>query len=85
MKHVRITPISLVLAGLLTWVLWEFWEGGYRWGEMLYVFLLFIILVGADQVARVIVRDMRRVWVIELVFLVAVVLVAWIVKLWFVD
>lgn len=85
MKHVRITPISLVLAGLLTWVLWEFWEGGYRWGEMLYVLLLFIILVGADQVARVIVRDMRRVWVIELVFLVAVVLVAWIVKLWFVD
>lgn len=85
MSKLRITPLSMVLAGLLTWILWEFWEGEFRWGQMLYVLLLFIILVGADQAARVIVRDMRRIWIIELVFLVAVAIVAWIVKLWLVD
>lgn len=85
MKQVRITPISLVMAGLLTWLLWEFWDGSYRWGQMLYILLLLIILVGADQVVRVLVRDIRRIWIIELVFLVAVVLVAWIVKLWLID
>ncbi|HZH54354.1 MAG TPA: hypothetical protein VFD72_01780 [Sphingobacteriaceae bacterium] len=85
MSKLRITPLSMVLAGLLTWILWEFWEGEFRWGQMLYVLLLFIILVGADQAARVIVRDMRRIWIMELVFLIAVAIVAWIVKLWLVD
>lgn len=85
MKQVRITPISLVMAGLLTWLLWEFWEDSYRWGQILYILLLLIILVAADQVVRVLVRDIRRIWIIELVFLVSVVLVAWIVRLWLID
>lgn len=84
MKNVRITPISLVLAGLLTWVLWELLKGPFRIG-LLYVSILFVILVAVDQAARVLIRDMRRVWLIEVVFLSAVILVAWIVKIWFFD
>lgn len=84
MKNVRITPISLMLAGLLTWLLWNIIDGSFLMSQLLYVLLLFVILVGADLSARVLIRDMKRIWIAELVFLTAVLIVAWIVRLWFV-
>lgn len=82
MKQVRITPISLIMAAMITWVLWEVIDGEFLTSQLVYLIPLFIILVAADQIARVAIKDLRRVWIIELVFAAAVFAVAWIVRIW---
>ena len=82
MKQVRITPISLIMAAMITWVLWEVIDGDFLTSQLVYLIPLFIILVAADQIARVAIKDLRRVWIIELVFAAAVFAVAWIVRIW---
>ncbi len=82
MKKLRITPLNLAMAGLLTWLLWQIWYEDFAWSKGFYVVLLLVILVSADQYFRVFFKNIQKVWLIEIVFLVLVFLVAWVLKWW---
>lgn len=80
MKNLRITPLNMVMAGLFTWLLWQINDGNFIWEETGWILLLFIILVAADQLFRVLIRDLRKIWLIEGGFMLLVAAVLWIVR-----
>lgn len=77
MRNLKITPLILAIGGLLAWFFWQVWFADFDWSKGFYVLLLFLILVAADQYCRVLYRDIRRLWLIEAVFLVIVFVIAW--------
>lgn len=78
----RITPINILIAAGVTWVLWNGWAEVQEQVDGLYFTLLLLLLLLADLAARIAVRDLKRIWILESVFVLAVVAVAWIVRLW---
>lgn len=80
MKTLRITPLNIVMAGLLTWMFWQLLVDAVLGFRMVWVTILLVILVAADQLFRILVRDLRRIWLIEVGFLLLVVSVYWIVR-----
>lgn len=82
MKNLRITPLNLAMAGLLTWLLWQIWLGDFAWSKGFYALLLLVILMSADQYFRIFFKNIQKVWLIEMVFLVLVFVVTWVLKGW---
>lgn len=80
MKKVKITPLVLAIALLLSWMLWQVWFAELSWSQGLFVLLLFVILVAADQYFRLLYRQIQKLWLIEGVFLVLVFVVAWLLN-----
>jgi len=80
MRKVKITPLVLAIAVLLSWLLWRVWFAELSWSTGLFVLLLFVILVAADQYFRLLYRQMQKLWLIEGVFLVLVFVIAWILN-----
>lgn len=80
MKKVKITPLVLAIAVLLSWMLWQVWFAELSWSQGLFVLLLFVILVAADQYFRLLYRQIQKLWLIEGVFLVLVFVVAWLLN-----
>ncbi|HLW49516.1 MAG TPA: hypothetical protein VKZ78_00970 [Sphingobacteriaceae bacterium] len=80
MKKVKITPLVLAIAVLLSWLLWQVWFAELSWSQGLFVLLLFVILVAADQYFRLLYRQIQKLWLIEGVFLVLVFVVAWLLN-----
>lgn len=78
----RITPINVVLAALLTWVVWQIIDDKLLLSRILWLLLLFIVLVVADQIFRVLIKNISKIWLIEGVFIVLVVAVLWILSSW---
>lgn len=82
MRQLRITPLNIASALLMTWLLWQFVTDKVGNGIIGWFFLLLLIMVAADQFFRLMLRNLKRVWLAEGVFLVFVVLVVWMLKLW---
>lgn len=82
MKQLRVTPLNIASALLLTWLLWQFITDKIAISTFGWFCLLLLVLVGADQFFRLMLHSLKRVWVAEGVFLVFVVLTIWVLKLW---
>lgn len=82
MKQLRVTPLNIASALLLTWLLWQFITDKIAISTFGWFCLLLLVLVGADQFFRLMLRSLKRVWVAEGVFLLFVVLTIWVLKLW---
>ncbi len=82
MKQLRITPLNIASALLLTWLLWQIIIDEAGIGTIGWFLLLLLVLVVADQFFRLMLRGLKRVWIAEGIFVVFVVLVTWILKLW---
>lgn len=82
MRRLRVTPLNIASALLLAGLLWRVVDDQIGWGTIGWFFLLLLILVIADQFFRLMLRNLKRVWIAEAVFLVFVVLVIWVLKLW---
>ncbi len=82
MKKLRITPLNITSALLLTWLLWQIIIDRISVGTIGWIFLLLLVLVVADQFFRLMLRNLRRVWIAEGIFVVFVMLAIWILKVW---
>lgn len=82
MSKFRITPLNIGAAALLTWMLWRVLEESYTWSWIGFMFLLLIAVVVADQFFRIMLKSLRRVWLIEGFFVILVVIVVWVIRLW---
>lgn len=76
----RITPLNIVMAGIFTWLLWKIFNQESTYSTIGWILLLFIILVVADQLFRVAIGSLRKIWLIEGGFLLLVIAVVWIVR-----
>lgn len=82
MKQLRITPLNIVSALLVTWMLWQIMDEAIGMGIIGWFLLLLLVLVGADQFFRLMLGSLKRVWMAEGVFLLFVVLAIWILNVW---
>lgn len=78
----RITPINIILAGLLTWIVWQIIEGEVSVAGTLWLLLLFVVLAAADQIFRILLKSIRKIWLIEGTFILLVIAVLWIIRSW---
>lgn len=82
MRKLRITPLNIGSALLLTWLLWQVVDGALSGTTITWIFVLLLVLVVADQFFRLLLRSLKRVWIAEGIFVVFVVLAIWILKVW---
>lgn len=82
MKKLRITPLNIASALLMTWLLAQVITSAIAIGTIGWIFLLLLVLVVADQFFRLLLRSLKRIWIAEGIFVVFVVLAIWILKAW---
>ena len=82
MKRLRVTPLNIVSALVLAGLLWQVMDNAVGMGTIGWFLLLLLVLVAADQVFRLMLRNLKRVWIAEGLFVVFVGLVMWVLKLW---
>jgi len=82
MKKLRITPLNIASAVLVTWLLWRMIAGEIGGISVTWIFVLLLVLVAADQFFRILLRNLKRVWIAEGIFVVFVVLAIWILNVW---
>jgi len=81
-KNMRITPLNIASALLLTAMLWQLLTDENRFAGIGWFLLLLLVLVVADQFFRLLLRGMRRIWIAEAGFIILVVVVIWIIRIW---
>lgn len=82
MSKLRITPLNIVSAALLTWMLWSVLDDNYTLAWLGLMFLLLVAIIVADQFFRIMLKSLKRVWLIEGFFVILVVIVVWVIRLW---
>src|SRR5690606_18265973 len=82
MKRLRVTPLNIASALVLAGLLWQVMDNAIGMGRIGWFLLLLLVMVVADQFFRFMLRSLKRIWVVEGIFLVFIVLVIWILKLW---
>jgi len=82
MKRLRVTPLNIASALVLAALLWQVMDRAVGMGTIGWFLLLLLILVVADQIFRLMLRSLKRVWIAEGIFLVFVVLGLWLLRLW---
>ncbi len=64
----KLTPLNIVLACLIAWAIGEWVNGEMVFSGWLFVlFLVFVLL--SDLVFRVLIKDLRKLWMGELGFI----------------
>jgi len=82
MRKLRITPLNIASALLLTGLLWQVVDGALSGAAITWIFVLLLILVVADQFFRLLLHSLKRIWIAEGIFVVFVVLAIWILNVW---
>ncbi|MEC3878418.1 hypothetical protein [Parapedobacter sp. 10938] len=82
MKRLRITPLNIASALVLAGLLWQVMNDAVGIGTIGWFFLLLLVMVVADQFFRLMLRNLKRIWIAEGAFLVFVALGLWVLKLW---
>ncbi len=82
MKKLRITPLNIASALLMTWLLWQVIASKVGISTVGWIFLLLLVLVITDQFFRLLLRSLKRVWIVEGIFVVFVALAIWILNVW---
>jgi hypothetical protein len=80
MSIMRVTPLNIGCALLLAWIMWEILFNSVNWKTTLLSIILLLVLVIADQVFRFFFKTIKRIWLIELGFVVFTLLVIWIIR-----
>lgn len=79
----RITPINLLCAGLLTHAVWKIYYNSGNLKFLVWTLLLLLVFILADQLFRVFLRDLRKIWLFELGFVAGIFLLRWgIYQIW---
>lgn len=82
MRSLRITPINIATATILSWFGLSVWEANMTWSNGIMFAILIIVLIVSDQYFRVFFKGTERIWLIEIVFLVLVGAAALLLRWW---
>lgn len=82
MKALRITPLNIASALLAAGLIWRMLDSKLSLGTIGWFLLLLLVLVVADQFFRLMLRSLKRIWLVEGIFVLLVVVVIWVIRLW---
>lgn len=80
MKNIRITLLNLVAAVLFLWAGFGWLDGNMRPSTLMYVGLLIVLLFIVDQLFRMSLGSLKRIWLIETIFIILSLVVLGIVR-----
>lgn len=80
MKNLRLTPLNIVCALLAVWGVWSVIVDQLGWKRIALGILLIVILIIADQFFRLFFQRIRRIWLVEMGFVVFTILVIWLIE-----
>ncbi len=76
----KITPINITLACVLTWIISE-WSNGQLNFSWWFVILFILLLIGVDIVFRLFVKENKKLWIGEVSFILVTSILLLIIKL----
>lgn len=82
MKKMRITPLNVVAALLMTAILWQVVTNETDFGTITWFLLFLLVIVLADQFFRLILQRLKQIWIAEGIFIGVVGLVIWAIRTW---
>ncbi|MCL4641163.1 MULTISPECIES: hypothetical protein [Olivibacter] len=80
MKNLRLTPLNIVCALLAVSGVWSVIVDQLAWKRIALGILLIVILIIADQFFRLFFQRIRRIWLVEMGFVVFTILVIWLIE-----
>lgn len=82
MKRMRITPLNIIAALLMTGMLWLVITDEIDFSTIGWFLLFLLVIVLADQFFRLLVRRLTQIWITEGVFIGIVGVVIWAIRTW---
>lgn len=80
MSSIRVTLLNIVAAALLIWAAMEWIGGSLAGSTALYVLVLAALLFVVDQLFRMTLQSLKRIWLIESIFILLSLIVLGIVR-----
>ena len=80
MKTIKVTPLILVAALIMSWIALQMVEGQWVGSRIGLLVLLLVSVWVADQVFRIFLKSMKQIWLIESLFVLLVALIIWIIR-----
>lgn len=80
MRIMRVTPLNIGCALLLAWIMWEVLSNSLNWKTTVLSVILLLVLVITDQFFRFFFKTIKRIWLVELGFVLFTLLVIWIIR-----
>ncbi|WP_118195785.1 hypothetical protein [Albibacterium indicum] len=72
----KITPLNIVVAILIVWAISELVDGALVGSQLIWIGVLAVIIIVVDIMFRMMLDTPKRIWLIQLVFLVLTLIVA---------
>lgn len=82
MRKMRITPLNITAALLMTGMLWLVITDGADFSTIGWFLLFLLVIVLADQFFRLLLRRLKQIWIAESIFVGIVGLVIWTIRVW---
>jgi len=80
MKNIRISPLNIVAATIIGWAVMGLINQSIAMSTAIWSLGLFIVVIVVDQFFRMMLKRLTRVWWVELVFLLLVILCVWLLR-----
>lgn len=75
----RITPLNIVIAILLIWLGFGLIDGTLPTGKALWVLLLIVVCVIGDQLIRISLKNLKRIWMMQMLIIIIAVIGAFVI------
>ena len=80
MKNIRISLLNIVAAAILFWLGSAIISGAMATSTIIYTIILIVVILLVDQLFRMMLGSMTRVWLVESIFIILSVLGVWLVR-----
>ena len=79
----RVTPLNIITAALLIWLGYGLLDDTIGFSGVLWIILLIVLVFIGDQVFRMLLGSLRRIWIVQMIFIAITVAVAF--AIWYIK
>ncbi len=79
----RVTPLNILTAALLIWLGFGLLDGTLEMSQALWVLLLVVIIFIGDQVFRMLLGSLKKIWIVQMIFIAITVATAF--GIWYIK
>lgn len=79
----RITPLNIVTSLILIWIGFGLIDDTWTWNSIILGVVMIAICVVADQFSRVAIGGLKRIWLVQMLFIVVTVIAAFVI--WYIK
>lgn len=80
MKNLRVSPLNIATAAIVFWFGAALLNKSVSFSTAVWIAVLIIVVVVVDQFFRMMVGNLTRIWLVETIFIVLVLVVIWLLR-----